>query len=143
MKKDIYSKENLESLVYSLIKYLYRTKDYYGERLSKDVMIYSMDKIYYIDERKIPNLYLGKVPVCVEENFKIEDYFEYYNNKTLALSMESRLSEYLYNYDVPDCEEVSDRISKIFEKHGFYYEFGANWYLYAEPKNNDDRNQKK
>lgn len=135
MKKDIYSKENLESFVYELIKYLYKTKDYCDERLSNGVLIYSMNKLYYIDEKKTANLYLGKVPVCVEDNVKVEDYFEFYGKKTLTLSMDCRLSEYLYNYDVPYCKEVSDKITKIFEKHGFYYEFGANWYLYAEPKN--------
>ena len=35
---NIYSKENLESLVFDLIKYLYRTKDYKDEKLSNNVL---------------------------------------------------------------------------------------------------------
>lgn len=129
---DIYSKKNLEGLVFDLIKYLYKTKDYYDERLSEDVLIYSMNKMYCVDQDKC-NLKIRNIPVYVEDNVKMEDYFEHCNKKTLALSMDARLNEYLYYYDVPGCKEVSDKVSKIFEKHGFYYDFGSNWYLFAEP----------
>lgn len=130
---DIYSKKNLEGLVYDLIKYLYRTKDYFDERLSKDVLIYSMNKVYYVDEEKEPSLYIGKIPVVIEENVDMEEYFEYCNKDTLTLSMDCRLNEYLYYYDVTGCKEVSKRVSNIFKKHGFYYDFGTNWYLFAVP----------
>ncbi len=130
--RDIYSEKNLNGLVFDLIKYLYRTKDYNEERLSEDVFIYSMNKRYYVDDKKT-NFKLLNIPICIEENVKMEDYFEFCNKKTLTLSMDSRLNEYLYYYDVPGCKEVADKISKIFKKHGFYYDFGSNWYLIAEP----------
>ncbi len=130
--RDIYSEKNLNGLVFDLIKYLYRTKDYNEERLSEDVFIYSMNKRYYVDDKKT-NFKLLNIPVCIEENVKMEDYFEFCNKKTLTLSMDSRLNEYLYYYDVPGCKEVEDKISEIFKKHGFYYGFGSNWYLIAEP----------
>ncbi len=130
--RDIYSEKNLNGLVFDLIKYLYRTKDYNEERLSEDVFIYIMNKRYYVDDKKT-NFKLLNIPVCIEENVKMEDYFEFCNKKTLTLSMDSRLNEYLYYYDVPGCKEVADKISEIFKKHGFYYDFGSNWYSIAEP----------
>ena len=51
--RNIYDKENLEGLVFDLIKYLYNTQDYNNERLSKDVLIYSMNKLYYVSEKNI------------------------------------------------------------------------------------------
>ena len=131
---NIYSKENLEGLVFDLIKYLYRTKDYNKKKLSEGVLIYSMNKLYYVSEEK-HNFMLNNIPICIEENVKMEDYFEYCNNKTLALSMDCTLCEYLYYGDVIDAEMVQKKISKIFEKHGFYYDFGSSWYLYAKPIN--------
>ena len=130
--KNIYSNSNLKSLVFDLIKYLYKTKDYCDERLSSGVVIYSMDKTYEVSLERC-NYKLGNIPILIEENMKIEDYFEHYYPNTLVLSMDTRLCEYLYYYDVPDCEKVTDKISKIFNKHGFYYDFGSNWYLYAVP----------
>ncbi len=139
--KNIYSNNNLESLVFDLITYLYRTKDYNDNRLSDGVIIYSMGKTYEVALEN-SNYHLKNIPIFIEENMKIEDYFEYYYPNTLVLSMDSILSEYLYNYDVPDCEKVADKISKIFAKHGFYYDFGTNWYLYAVPlsKESSDKN---
>ena len=82
--RDIYSEKNLNGLVFDLIKYLYRTKDYNEERLSEDVFIYSMNKRYYVDDKKT-NFKLLNIPVCIEENVKMEDYFEFC---TLTLSMD-------------------------------------------------------
>ena len=130
--KDIYSKENLEKLVFDLIKYLYKTKDYNGDRLSKDVLIYSMDKCYYVSKEK-ENFKINNIPICIEENVKMEEYFEFCNTKTLALSMDSKLCEYLYYGDFLGAEEVQNKIRKIFQNHGFYYDFGSCWYLYAKP----------
>ena len=130
--ENIYSNSNLESLVFDLITYLYKTKDYNDNRLSDGVIIYSMNKTYEVSLEKC-NYKLKNIPIFIEENMKIEDYFEYYYPNTLALSMDSSLCEYLYNYDVPGCEKVVDKISKIFNKHDFYYNFGSNWYLYAVP----------
>lgn len=130
MKKNIYSKENLESFVFDLLKYLYRTRDYYDERLSKDIYIYSMNKRYYIDEDNF-DIMAGKAPIHIEDNVKVEDYFEYYTKESLTLSMDARLNEYLYYYDVPGCVEVADRVDKIFKKHGFYMDFGTNYLLLA------------
>ena len=135
---NIYSKENLESLVFDLIKYLYRTKDQKDEKLSNNVLIYSMDKLYYVSDEK-HNFMLKNIPICIEENIKMEEYFEFCNTKTLALSMDSTLCEYLYYGDFIGAEEVQKKVNEIFEKHGFYYNFGSSWYLYAEPinKSND------
>ena len=129
---DIYSKKNLENLVFDLIKYLYKTKDYNNVRLSYNVLIYSMDKLYYVSE-KSHNFMLDNIPVFIEENVKMEEYFEFCNSKTLTLSMDSTLCEYLYYGDVVNAEKVQDKIGKIFERHGFYYDFGSCWYLYAKP----------
>ena len=136
MKKNgIYSKENLESFVYELFEYLYNTRDYFDERLSKDVLIYSMNKLYYINEDKCKKKING-MPLCVEGNVPVEEYSEYYNKDSLTLQMDSRLNEYLYYYDVPGCEEVADRVEQIFEKHGFYSDFGSNVILIAEERKN-------
>ena len=128
--KKIYSKENLEGLVYDLIKYLYKTRDYLGDRLSKDVFIYCKNKRYSVDEEN-SNLNLSNIPVYIEKNMKMQDYFDYYNKRTITIAMESRLREYLYCYDVPGCEKVAEKISEIFKKHGFYYDFGESWSLIA------------
>ncbi len=130
--KDIYSEENLKSLVFDLIKYLYNTKDYDKNRLSEDVLIYSMNKCYYVSEEKA-NFKIRNIPICIEDNIKMEEYFEFCDTKTLTLSMDSKLCEYLYYGDVPDTREVQDKIRKIFKKHGFYYDFGSSWYLFAKP----------
>lgn len=133
---DIYSKENLEGLVFDLIKYLYKTKDYRDtyarDRLSNDVLIYSMNKVYYVSEEK-SNFKLGKIPICIEDYVDMEEYFDYCDKNTLTLSMDSILSEYLYCGDVPNARIVQNRVSDIFEKHGFYYDFGSNWYIFAVP----------
>ncbi len=133
---DIYSKENLEGLVFELIKYLYKTKDYKDtydrDKLSKDVLIYSMNKVYYVSEEK-SNFKLGKIPICIEENINIEEYFEHIDKSPLVLSMDSILCEYLYYGDVPNGIIVRNRISDIFKNHGFYYDFGSSWYLFAVP----------
>ena len=134
MKKDIYSSENLESFVYDLIKYLYKTKDYYGERLSKDVLIYSMNKCFYVDENEYTKK-INDIPVYIKENINVEDCLEYYNKESLTISMDSRLNEYLYYYDVEGCKEVSEKIDKIFKKHGFYYDFGTSYILIAYESN--------
>lgn len=137
---DIYSKENLEGLVFDLIKYLYKTKHYKDtynrDRLSEDVLIYSMNKVYYVSEEK-SNFKLGKIPICVEEYINIEEYFEYIDKSPLVLSMDSILDEYLYYGDVPNATIVKNRVSDIFKKHGFYYDFGSNWYIFAVPLRKD------
>lgn len=132
-KKGIYSKDNLQSFVYDLIYYLYYTKDYNNERLSNDVIIYSMNKCFYVDEDNY-NQIINNIPIHIEKNVKVKDYLEYYNKDTLTLSMDSTLNEYLYYYDIEGCEEVSNKVSDIFEKHGFYYDFGASYILKAEEK---------
>lgn len=134
MKKDIYSNENLESFVYDLIKYLYKTKDYYDERLSENVLIYSMNKLFYVDENDYTKK-INNIPVHIEENINVEDWLEYYNKESLTICMECRLNEYLYYYDVEGCQEVSEKIDKIFKKHGFYYDFGTSYILIAYEEN--------
>ena len=134
--KDIYNKENLEKLAFDLIKYLYKTKDYNEQRLTKNVFIYSMNKVYYVSKEN-SNFMLNNIPIIIEDNVKMEDYFEFYNAKTLTLSMDSTLCDYLYYGDVLGAKDVQNRIRNIFKKHGFYYDFGSNWYLFAEPLTNN------
>lgn len=135
---DIYSNKNLEGLVFDIIKYLYNTKvnnDEFGIdkiRLSENVLIYSMNKVYYVSEEN-PNLKLGKIPICIEDNVNMEEYFEYCDKNTLSLSMDSILCDYLYYGDVFKADVVRKNVSDIFEKHGFYYEFGSSWYIFAVP----------
>lgn len=141
---NIYSKENLEGLVFDLIKYLYKTKDYKDtyehDRLSKDVLIYSMNKCYSVSEKN-SNFMLGKIPIYIEDNIDMEKYFEYCDKKTLVLSMDSILNEYLYYGDVPNADIVRNRVSDIFEDHGFYYDFGSNWYIFAVPLEKSDESE--
>lgn len=141
---DIYSNENLEGLVFDLFKYLYNTKDYREtyerDKLSRNVFIYSMNKLYYIDEEKA-NFKLGKIPICIEDNIDMEEYFEYCDKKTLTLSMDSILCEYLYYGDVANAVIVQNRVSDIFENHGFYYDFGSNWYIFAVPLRKEEQNE--
>ena len=99
-----------------------------------------MNKTYEVSSDR-SNYQLKNIPIYIEENIKMEDYFEYYYPNTLVLSMDSILCEYLYYYDVSNCENVSAKISQIFNKHGFYYEFGSNWYLYAVPLARESRIQ--
>lgn len=129
-----YSKKNLESFVYDLFAYLYNTYDYLDERLSNDVLIYSMKKRFYIDEDKCQQK-INNIPIVVEDNVDVRDYLEYYNKDTLTLCMESRLNEYLYYYDVEGCKEVAEKVDEIFEKHGFFSDFGTSYILIAMDKN--------
>ena len=85
---------------------------------------------------------LNNIPVFIEEKVKMEDYFEFCNSKTLDLSMDSTLCEYLYYGDFMGAEKVQNKIKEILEKHGFYYDFGSNWYLYAKPINNQNYTEK-
>lgn len=138
----LYSEENLEGLVNDIFFYLYNTKSYRAkdsytysdERLSDDVMIYTLNKRYTVREEdhtyKIKN-----TPIFVEENIKVEDYVEYYNKRTLTLVMDSILCEYLYYKDVEDSDIVSKKIDDIFLKHGFYVEFGSSSSIFAWTKN--------
>lgn len=166
MKKDIYSKENLEGLANALLNYLYNTISYRDqikdfkykgeeissdelfskiinsnniekskiefdkEKLSDDVFIYTLNKRYSVDEKNFTYKF-NNTPILVQENIKVEDYLEYYNKKTLTFSMDSILSEYLYNQDVPGCKKVINKIDEIFKKHGFYMDFGSNVIVFA------------
>lgn len=138
-KKDVYSKENLESFVYDLLVYLYKTKVENGSndevRLSEDIYICSMNKCYSIDEEK-PSIVIKNTPIRIEDNVNVADYFEYYNENTLTLAMDSILCDYLYYYDVPGCEEIADTVFGIFEKHGFHHDFGNSTTVYAWTKDN-------
>ena len=95
-----------------------------------------MNKVYYVSKEN-SNFMLNNIPIIIEDNVKMEDYFEFYNAKTLTLSMDSTLCDYLYYGDVLGAKDVQNRIRNIFKKHGFYYDFGSNWYLFAEPLTNN------
>lgn len=138
---NVYSEENLKGLVFDLIKYLYSVKDYVDGlercRLSENVLIYTMNRIYYVDEKN-PNFKIGKIPIHIEENVDVEEYFDYCDKDTLTLSMDSILCEYLYYGDFPGASTVIKKVNNIFEKHGFDYEFGSSWYIYAVPLKEGD-----
>lgn len=140
-KEKLYSKENLEGLVNDLFNYLYNTKSYRAdnsytyesEKLSDDVMIYTLNKRYMVDDENYTYKFKN-VPISVEDNIKVEDWVEYYNKKTLTLVMDSILCEYLYYNDVEDSDVVSKKVYDIFEKHGFNIEFGNSCIIFAWTK---------
>lgn len=129
-KKGIYSKENLESFVYDLFKYLYSTRDYEKERLSENVLIYSMNKCFYVSEKDYTKK-VNNIPIKIDESRKVEEDLDYYNKDTLTICMDSRLCEYLYYYDIPGCKEVSEKVNNIFLEHGFILDFGASYIAIA------------
>ncbi len=140
MEKDIYSRENLEGFANDLLYYLYKTKSYRveefyveNERLSDNVYIYTLNKRYSINEENYTYKFKN-TPILVEDNINVEEWLEYYNKKTLTFSMDSVLNEYLYWYDVPDCRIVTEKIDKIFAKHGFYKDFGTSYIVFAWTK---------
>lgn len=56
-------------------------------------------------------------------------YFEYANSDTLNMAFEGELYEIL-NWYKP-YKDFVDQFDSIFEKHGYYYEFGNAWNLSA------------
>ena len=64
------------------------------------------------------------------ENKNPKDYFEYANPDTLSMSFEGALNHVLNAY-VPGWVKLEDEFSKLFNKHGYYYEMGHAWNLSA------------
>jgi hypothetical protein len=116
--------KKLDKFAFELLKYLYKTYDYYGDRLSTDVLIFCNNKKYYVDEDNYTKKIKG-IPICTKDNVRVEEYLKYYEKDSLNFVMESRLCEYLYYYDVDGCEEVTEEINKIFKKYGYYLDFGS------------------
>lgn len=63
-------------------------------------------------------------------NRKASDYFEYANDETLSMSYEGSLNHVLNAY-VRGWADLEYEFQKIFEKHGFYVEYGESWNLAA------------
>lgn len=119
----MYNKK-LDKFAFELLKYLYKTYDYDGDRLSTDVFVFCNNNLYYIDEKKCRKK-IRRIPIFVEKNVKVEDYLEYYEKDSLNFVMEARLCEYLYYYDVEGADKVSNKIKRIFKKYGYYLDFGS------------------
>ena len=64
------------------------------------------------------------------EDKNAEDYIEYANPNTITMSFEGGLNHILNGY-VPGWEKLEEEFSKLFEKHGLYYEMGYHWSLSA------------
>ena len=131
-KKYIYSNENLEGLLKEIIIFLWKYELYDG------VSIYTMNKRYsfYDLSNDLPKiLFDNKIPIYLENNIDVKEFIEYSNPKTLTLVMEGELNEYLYYRDVYDERNIYSKITKIFEKYGFYMEIGSCYAVYAEENN--------
>jgi hypothetical protein len=116
--------KKLYDFAFDLLKYLYKTYDYYDNRLSDDVLVFCNNKKYYVDEDNYTRKIKG-VPICIEDNVKVEDYLTYYEKDSLNFVMEGRLCEYLYYRDVSESEKITNKIYKIFDKYGYYLDFGS------------------
>jgi hypothetical protein len=114
----------LDDFALELLKYLYKTYDYYDDRLSTDVLVFCNNKKYYVDEDNYTNKING-IPLVIEDNVKVEEYLTYYELDSLNFVMEGRLCEYLYYKDVPNSDKVINKINKIFEKYGYYLDFNS------------------
>lgn len=64
------------------------------------------------------------------ENKNPKDYFEYANPNTLSMSFEGSLNHVLNGY-VRGWIKLEEEFSKLFNKHGYYYEMGYAWSLSA------------
>lgn len=64
------------------------------------------------------------------ENKNPLDYFEYANPNTLSMSFEGPLNHVLNGY-VRGWTKLEHQFSKLFKKHGYYYELGYAWSLSA------------
>lgn len=121
--------KRLEKFAIELLKYLYKTKDYDDERLSIDVFVFCNNKKYYVDynEKNLENF-----PLRIEENVDVSEYLEFYEKDSLNVIMEGRLQEYLYYKDVKDSDKVIKKVTQIFKKYGYYYDFGTSITLMAK-----------
>ena len=64
------------------------------------------------------------------ENKKSTDYFEYGNDKTLSMSFEGPLYHVLNGY-VGGWVKRESELMELFEKYGYYFEYGHAWNLSA------------
>ena len=64
------------------------------------------------------------------ENKNPIDYFEYANPETVSMSYEGALNHVLNAY-VSGWVKLEDEFLKLFEKYGYYAEYGNSWNLSA------------
>ena len=64
------------------------------------------------------------------ENRNPKDYFEYANPETVSMSFEGPLYSVLNGY-VRGWTKREEELNKIFEKYGYYFEYGNAWNLSA------------
>ena len=64
------------------------------------------------------------------ENRNPKDYFEYANPETLSMSFEGPLYSVLNGY-VRGGYKLEEKLQKLFEKYGYYFEYGHAWNLSA------------
>lgn len=64
------------------------------------------------------------------ENRNPKDYFEYANPATLSMSFEGPLYSVLNGY-TRGWTKLAAELESLFEKHGYYFEYGHAWNLSA------------
>lgn len=64
------------------------------------------------------------------DNKNPKDYFEYAHPATLSMSFEGRLYSVLNGY-TRGCVKLEDELRQLFEKYGYYFEYGHSWNLSA------------
>jgi len=119
------TKQNIEQFANEIMEFL--TKHY----IDSDVCI-------YFNNKRIRNEYDWinpdeKPKLIVEDNINPFDYFEYANyDHILSMSFEGPLYDDLnYNF------RYEEKLLKIFEKYGCYWELGNSWNLSAYPIDDD------
>lgn len=120
-----FTKQNIEQFANEIMDFLIE------HGLDTDVCIYFNNKrICRERDWRDPD---AKPKLVVEEDMNPFEYFEYANcNHILSMSFEGLLYEDLnYNF------RYEDKLLKIFEKYGCYWEMGNAWNLSAYPIGDD------
>lgn len=67
------------------------------------------------------------------ENKNPRDYMKYANQETLSMAFDGLLYDVVNDFGQM-FPRMYDEFEKLFDKHGYYYELGSNWYLNASEK---------
>lgn len=119
-----------KEMIFEFLKYLDNTIDYDDDKLSKGVVFYDKDGNYSVSNNDNFDIMYDNIKIKYESSPVFNEMFNDYNKSEMAVSMDCKLNEYLYNYDVPGCEKICNDLDKLFEKYGYFIDFGSNWYFY-------------